>query len=412
MACVLTGFTSISTGQAEIITILTEGLLCGLGAYFICKTFKAFERETAGFSSEELASLLLTASMVIMGLYSFTLLNVSLGRILGVILILVASKYGGIIAGAISGISVGFSFALSGAQGGLGLTFALAGLMCGLFANLGKYSQIVVLVLLSFIGNVLTADVTSITVVLAESVVGSLLFLVIPKNIGIVFGKMFASYPKISSSAGVKKSLTMRLNMASNALRDISQTVEQVSQKLSQINSPDFGKVIYSIEQEACKGCKLRVHCWESRRESTVDAIMSITKAIKNNETILENSVPEEFSGRCLRVSNITNVTYRKYSEYASRISAENRIDEVRSVVSDQFDGISDMLRDLAEDFKNDEQFDSVTAENVANALKNLDIRVTEAGCRIDKFGRMTLEFKLKKDCEVIINKLQVMKTA
>ena len=412
LACVLTGFTSISTGQAEIITVLTEGLLCGLGAYFICKTFKAFERETAGFSSEELASLLLTASMVIMGLYSFTLLNVSLGRILGVILILVASKYGGIIAGAISGISVGFSFALSGSQGGLGLTFALAGLMCGLFANLGKYSQIVVLVLLSFIGNVLTADVTSITVVLAESVVGSLLFLVIPKNIGIVFGKMFASYPKMSSSAGVKKSLTMRLNMASNALRDISQTVEQVSQKLSQINSPDFGKVIYSIEQEACKGCKLRVHCWESRRESTVDAIMSITRAIKNNETILENSVPEEFSGRCLRVSNITNVTYRKYSEYASRISAENRIDEVRSVVSDQFDGISDMLRDLAEDFKNDEQFDSVTAENVANALKNLDIRVTEAGCRIDKFGRMTLEFKLKKDCEVIINKLQVMKTA
>ena len=412
LACTLTGFTALSTGQAEVITVLTEGLLCGLGAYFICKTFKAFERETVGFSSEELASLLLTFSIVIMGLYSFTLLNVSLGRILGVILILIASKYGGIIAGAISGISVGFSFALSGSQGGLGLTFALIGLMCGVFANLGKYSQIVVLILLSFIGIVFTGDVTSITVIMTESVIGCLLFLVIPKNVGIGFGKMFAAYPKMSSSTGVKKSLTMRLNMASNALKDISQTVEQVSQKLSQINSPDFGKVIYAIEQEACKGCKLRVHCWESRRDSTVDAIMDITKAIKNNETVLENAVSEEFSGRCLRVSNITNVTYRKYSEYASRISAENRIDEVRSVVSDQFDGISDMLRDLAEDFKNDEQFDSVTAENVANALKNLDIRVTEAGCRIDKFGRITLEFKLKKDCEVIINKLQVMKTA
>lgn len=412
LACTLTGFTALSTGQAEVITVLTEGLLCGLGAYFICKTFKAFERETVGFSSEELASLLLTFSIVIMGLYSFTLLNVSLGRILGVILILIASKYGGIIAGAISGISVGFSFALSGSQGGLGLTFALIGLMCGVFANLGKYSQIVVLILLSFIGIVFTGDVTSITVIMTESVIGCLLFLIIPKNVGIGFGKMFAAYPKMSSSTGVKKSLTMRLNMASNALKDISQTVEQVSQKLSQINSPDFGKVIYAIEQEACKGCKLRVHCWESRRDSTVDAIMDITKAIKNNETVLENAVSEEFSGRCLRVSNITNVTYRKYSEYASRISAENRIDEVRSVVSDQFDGISDMLRDLAEDFKNDEQFDSVTAENVANALKNLDIRVTEAGCRIDKFGRITLEFKLKKDCEVIINKLQVMKTA
>ena len=69
------------------------------------------------------------------------------------------------------------------------------------------------------------------------------------------------------------------------------------------------------------------------------------------------------------------------------------------------------MLADLAEDFKNDEQFDNAVAINASAALKNLDIRVNEVSSRIDKFGRMTLEFKLKKTPELIINKLQVMKT-
>ena len=68
------------------------------------------------------------------------------------------------------------------------------------------------------------------------------------------------------------------------------------------------------------------------------------------------------------------------------------------------------MLYDLSVDFKNDEQFDNSAAEKAAAALKNINIRAAEAGCRIDKYGRMSLEFKIKKTPELIINKLQVMK--
>ncbi len=412
LACFLTGLTAVSSGQAEFLIVLTEGLLCSAAAYFVSKTFKAFENERVGFSSIELASLLLTSSLVIMGLYDFAIFEISLGRILGLFLILIASKYGGIISGAISGITVGFAFLLTGSSGEIGLIFALSGLMCGIFSSLGKYAQMLVLIIFGIIGSVFTGDVISISKTATETVLSCILFVAMPRTLGVTFGKMFSAYPKLTVATGVQKSLTMRLEMASNALKDVSETVEQVSIQLAKINSPDFGKVIYSIEQEACCGCKLRVHCWESRRSSTVDAVMEMTKAIKSGDTTPENAASEEFKGRCLRLGKMGNVTFRKYSDYASQIAAENRIDEVRSVVSDQFDGISDMLRDLSMDFKNEEHFDSVTAENTAAALKSLDIRVDEAGCRIDKFGRMSLEFRLKKNSELIINKLQVMKMA
>lgn len=409
-SCGLTGFSIIKSGEVSFVMILTESLLCAAGTYFVSKTFKAIDKNSVGFSSDELTALMISVSFILMGLYNFTLLGVSLGRILGLLIILIASKYGGIIAGAISGITIGFSIVLCGGGSDMAITFALSGLMAGVFSNLSKYAQMAVLFCFGFIGTVVTGNINTISRTIAEIVLACGLFAVFPRTVGVSLGKIFSAHPNLLLSDGIKKSLTMRLQMASNALKDVSQTVEQVSTQLSKINAPDFGKVIYSIEQEACAGCKLRVHCWESRRNNTVDAIIEMTKAIKKGDALPEESAPEEFKGRCVRLSKMGNVTFRKYSDYTSRIAAENRIDEVRSVVSDQFNGISDMLRDLSIDFNNDECFDGAIAEKAAMALRNLNIITDEAGCRIDKYGRMTLEFKVRKTEELVVNKLQIMK--
>lgn len=410
LATLFTGFSAIKSGDMNFVVLLTEGILCAVGTFFVAKTFVAFSKNYIGFSADELTAIMLTVGIVLMGLYDFSFFGISLGRILGLFVVLTAAKYGGIVTGALCGVTIGFSFVLSGMSGNIGITYALIGLMSGFFAKLGKYAQMLILVLLIFVGAVSGGDILSVSKTLAESILACGLFFILPRQLGVTFGKVFSVQPKLAVPTGIKKSLTMRLEMASDALRDVSETVEQVSTELSRINAPDFGNVISEIEREGCAGCKLRVHCWESRHGATVDAILEMTKAIKNGDTDPQESAPEEFKGRCLRISQMGNVTFRKYSDYASRISAENRIDEVRSVVSDQFDGISDMLRDLSLDFKNDEHFDHTIAENAAAALKTLDIIVDEAGCRIDKYGRMTLEFKLKKSKELVINKLRVMK--
>ena len=135
-----------------------------------------------------------------------------------------------------------------------------------------------------------------------------------------------------------------------------------------------------------------------------------MTKAIKEGSRSPESGAPEEFRGRCLRVSQVANAAYKRYSDYTSRIAAENRIDEVRSVVSDQFDGISYMLTELARDLENDGQFDNSCAEKAAAALKNLNIHTEECSSKTDKYGRMTIELKVKKEPGAVLNKLQIMK--
>ena len=390
--------------------IITEMLLTAAGAYFFARGFKAISKSQAGLNPHELVSVLITINIITMGLFGLEIMGVSAGRILSVLIILVASKYGGIISGAVSGTVVAFTLSIGGIDGSIGVAVALAGLMSGVFASRGKYAQIFIVLGLIFIGAASTGDGILIAITVIECVCGCLIFLFIPRNLGIILGKTFSAYPKVYAGGGAKRALTLKLNMASSALRDVSETVDKVSHALSKINSPNLSSVINAIEQDACAACKLRLHCWEKKRDDTINAILEMTKAVKSGELNPEAHTTEEFKGRCLRTARMGNAVYKYYTDYTSKIAAENRIDEVRSVVSDQFDGISNMLSDLAIDFETQEKFDNSSAENASAALKNIGLHIDECSGRVDKFGRMTLEMRLKKTAETIVNRAQVMR--
>ena len=412
--CLLSSFltSAVTLGglNFRFLNVLSESLLAAGGTFFVSRCFRALQRAVSGLGADELVSLFATLSIILTGVNGFTFNGISLGHILGIALILTAAKYGGTLSGAVCGTTVSLSLILSGTSGEIAVIYAFIGLIAGVFSSLGKYVQVAVPLIFSLTGSVTTGNPILIAATVIETALGSALFLILPRRLSVHISRLFSVYPKLVTPDGFKKSLSMKLNVAASALCDVSETVDQVSAELSKINSPDFGTVITAIEQDACAGCKLRIHCWESRRDSTVEAILGMTKAIKEGSRTPENGAPEEFRGRCLRISQVANAAYKRYSDYTSRIAAENRIDEVRSVVSDQFDGMSYMLSELANDLEKDGKFDNSTAAKAAAALKNLGINTEECTCKIDKFGRMSLEIKAKKQPNTIINKLQIMK--
>lgn len=395
--------TAFTYSFAEI--ILTAG-----ATFFVFTAANAFRDEHILISAEELASIIIVLNIFLIGLGSLTPKAISLSHILGVFLILTAAKFGGTLAGSLSGITVAFSFMLTGDSSSITLSYDVCGMLAGVFVSFGKYAQILVVIISTFTAALASGfDINTVSL-LIETSLGCALFLTIPRNLRIHLAKIFSVGPKISAPVGIKKSLAMRLDLAANALCDVTDTVEQVSRELSRINSPDFSSVLGKIEQDTCKGCKYRMSCWEKNRNDTVAAVFSMTKAVKSGESLPEDFCDDNFKSFCLRINKMGNSVLKHYSEYAAKISAENRLDEVRGVVTDQFDGISKMFLDLKLDFEKDEKFDNSMALTAASALKNLDIRASESSCRVDKYGRMTLEFKVRKNPEQRINKMQIMK--
>ena len=387
-----------------------EGILIFCATFFLCKTSRALNRRFAGLTGDEMASLLIVISIILIAFSSVTLYGVSLGRILGIVLILVSAKYGGTLSGAVSGIAVTFSEMLASSGFSGFALFSLGGMMAGIFSPLGRCAEIAALVFCGIIGICSGGFGVDIAVCVVEVLIGSSFFLILPSKAGTFLGKIFSCCPKVGAPMGVKKSVVMRLDKASSALSDVSSTVEQVAKKLSDINSPSFSKVTSLVEKDACVGCRLRIHCWETNRGDTLSALVEMTKAVRSGSKKPEAAADEDFKIRCLRLEKLGESVAQRYTAYASSVAAENRMEEVRGVVSDQFGGISQMLSTMAHDFETEDQFDNAAALTASAALKNLDIRAEEACAKIDRFGRMTLEFKVKKEEGVIFNKLQIMR--
>lgn len=408
VACATGVVTTVGNPKATLFAVC-EAALAFAGGYFISKTFKT-RRLRAGLSAEELSCLLISSSLVIIGSASITVGDISLGRILSVIFILLVSRFGHTSAGAICGIVSGFASAMAGGGLSVAVALSLAGLMSGIFATWGKYAQVGVFLLSSLVGSAVGNDIILTVKFIIETTFGCAVFLCIPKSAAMKVGKIFSPPSKTLSESGMKKTVTMRLNYAASALSDVSETVDSVAKELSRINSPDFDTVLSGVENDACSGCSLCVHCWEAKKSDTISAVLDMIKAVKEGGESPEKGADEEFRGRCLRPARMGDAVRKHYSDYASAMAAESRIADVRNVVADQFDGISNMLYDMAEELDRDEAFDDRTAAKIAEAFKNMDIHVIESGCRIDKYGRMTVEVIARAVAGTRYNRMKLLR--
>ena len=378
------------------------------GAYFITRSFKIASFSRKGLKGEELTCILASFNMLLLGVINLSAGGISVGRIIGITFILLSSRYGGSYAAIVSGAAFAVGAVFAGAKPALLIVILFASLLSGAFSSHGKYFQVGAFIIASAVSGFLSGDITLATAFLIESFFGSAIYLCFPKTVSMRLGRLFSPPTKTISENGMKKSVTMRLKYAAGALSDVSCTVENVANELSRINSPEFEQVLDGVEKEACTGCALCVNCWEKRKSDTVSAMLDIVKSIKEEKD--EYIVSDEFKGRCLRFDRVSAAVLKYYTDYASALAAEGRLADIRSVVSDQFSGVSEMLNDLATELNRDESFDEALASKIAVALKNIDIRADECGVRIDKYGRMTVELIVKETSTQRYNRMKILR--
>ena len=93
---------------------VTEAVIAGAAAYFISTALHLAgdNRSFEVFSQQETASVVMSGCILILAFGSIAWQNISLGRIIAMLVILLCSRYGSVTGGAISGISTGAILAL------------------------------------------------------------------------------------------------------------------------------------------------------------------------------------------------------------------------------------------------------------------------------------------------------------
>ncbi len=333
LTCLLSGILiniKMSSPPTEYLLTLAESILALGGAYFYYKSINA------NFKQLRLKALPLsditciTISVATLFLF-FGQLTIGIIRpfvVLSTIAVLFAVRYGNEKWGVICALTFGFvlgiqdkeSLVLCGAMG-------LSAMICSLFTSMaGLGVGLSYLAGISFFAIASTGEIG--LSLFSNGILGVLLFLLFPSKICDKIEDLVCTNREVTPDGTLRQNLVLRLRFASSAMTAISDSVEQVRERVNAVSR-------------------------------------------KNNEA-LKASLSKE--------------------EYINREIISERTNQIRMVAGDQFNSIADMLGDLAIEFSEAEAFDDEAQQEIRQLLAQYEIFPRNVCAIIDKYGRMRVE--------------------
>lgn len=405
-------FASTST-LSSFADCFIEAVLSGAAAYFISVSVQLADekRGISAYTRQETASLVMTGCVLILAFGSITFENISLGRIIAITAVLLCARYGGVNGGAVCGIATGAVFSIaSRAQGFVCGGFAFGGLMAGMFAPVGKLGCAIAFLISNGIMSLAFGQNTQLAAVLIESLIGSVVFMILPKEVGNIISPVFSNEKNSSLGETLRKNIVMRLDFASKAIYNVRNDVNSVSDKLKDLYSPSFSVVCENVEKEVCNNCGLKTYCYEHRQGVTRDDFFRLEELLEAQGRISESDVEDAFVKNCCKKGEIARSMNLNYREYLSAIEAQRRVSDVRGVVAGQFSGVSDILSDLSDEFKNTMRCDLDSSERIISALSALGAIPVECICLVSDGGRMSVELELSSKGDSKLSKGTIMR--
>lgn len=319
-----------SAEAGEYILLIAEALLTAGISYFYYRAINANYRQIRfkALPINDLVCIIISGATLFLSLDSLAIWRIHPIRIIATGIILIALHYGGERLGILLSLTLGFALGISNKDtsilcGAYGFSALISGLFTAqsVFAGAGAY-----LCSLTFFAIASGGDM-GISIFL-DGLIGTLAFVLLPTGLTDKIESFFESGADLPPDGTLRQNLVLKLRFASNAMAAISDSVDQVRERINDV----------------------------TRRK---------------NEEEKEYMTPEE---------------------YVTKEVILEKTNQIRMVASDQFISISGMLNDLAHEFSEAEIFDSTASNKIRRLLGEYDIYPSNISAILDKYGRMRVE--------------------
>lgn len=313
--------------------LLAEAMLTAGVTYCYYKSINANFKQMRfkALPITELTCILISISTLFLTLGNISLWKFHPIRIVAISLILITLHYAGERQGLILSLILGFVLGvydkdilfLCGAFGFSALTASLFS-KASIFATGGAFFASITFF------SIASGDDVGLSLFL-DGLVGTLFFILLPTGLTDKIEDFFDIGTDLPPDGTLRQNLVLKLRFASNAMAAISDSVDEVRERINDV----------------------------TRRQ---------------NEA-LRNTMSNE--------------------EYITKEIILEKTNQIRMVASDQFISISGMLNDLAKEFDEAEIFDGTASNKIRRLLGEYEIYPTNISAIVDKYGRMRVEILL-----------------
>lgn len=331
---------------------------------------------------EEAVSTGITAALALSGLGSFQVLGFSPRNILCAAFVLFFSYKCGAGAGAATGAVTGLIISISSTfTPSIAGTYSLCGLLAGILGSLGKTGAALGFILGNMVLAVYFNSAAETLLYMRDVLAATVVFFIVPGKLADLLTSPFARRsPELEDRRGYSRRIrditADRLRKFAGAFMDLSKTFGEIAQTKIPSEKHDINVLFDRVADRICSGCSLCMHCWERSFYDTYQVMFQIVENLEMKGRVEESDVPAYFLDKCPRINDFVNAVNNMYELFRVSVVWKSKIKESRSVISRQFEGMSRVIGNLADEISTDICFLTPLEDAIAAALKREGIKV------------------------------------
>lgn len=382
----------------DMLLSLAEAIICSTIAYFFMKAQPFFldrAARTAGLSQRELISVVITLSVFMLSLSDISLFNISAGRVLGIFTVLIASLYGGMAYGSMTGVIVGLVMSLKGGQSAYIVgDYAFGGLLSGVFSDLGRVGVSVAFVLANAVLTMYFNGSSEILINITEIVAAGVIFILLPEKQLKSCAKfiMLYEHDEKQNPEKFKTLFLTRLKSAAKSFSQLADTIKTAGALKKTDSADDISLIIGKAADTVCKRCRSCMFCWGTAYNDTMNVFNDLSSLFASKSRIDKEDIPAYFAKRCEKKDELVSELNLRFTEYWAKERQEIKTEENRVILAEQYLGVSQIMDKMAHELNSAIKFDNLTEQRTKSYLIKQGIKNPNVSCYTDADGLFNIE--------------------
>ncbi|CCQ97329.1 putative Stage II sporulation protein E,protein serine/threonine phosphatase [[Clostridium] ultunense Esp] len=366
----------------DLFIVIFEGLVVFTLTYIFLYSLSV---ESIGktYTSERAICAFITLALVLSGFHSLTIFGASIKNIISILFILFFGYTEGAFIGSTMGLILGMISYISQPEMPFLLAiYGLAGLLAGVFKDLGKVGSILGFLLGNGIVSFYINGYGISFLHLKELVLATILFSILYKPLDYYLSGHIDFITRRSKERNYsykKDEMTVkRLNEISQVFRELGETFKSSVEENNIQDVKEVYELIDDVANSICSNCGMKKFCWEEGFYTTYHSMFKAISLLEEKIPLKDENLPQLIKDYCINKSEIKKEIQNHFDKFKNNNMWKGKIIENRILVSDQLEGIAKIMEDMAKDIYINPIFKEDMEEMVLTNLINNKVNVKD----------------------------------
>ena len=357
-----------------------EGIVIFTMTYIFSFSIPLEAMKDRKLNSEKIICTFITLALVLSGFSKLSILGISIKNIVSTIFILYFSYSQGAFIGTSMGIILGMVSYISQPEMPFIIAiYGVAGLLSGVFRDLGKIGSILGFILGNGIISFYISGFGTSFVDYKEIIISIIFFLFFSKYIdGSITEIIELDFDIKKDYAHKKDELTIKnLTRVSNLFNSLSDTFKESANERDLYSVTEVYGLVDGVANGVCNKCPNYKNCWESNYYTTYYSFFNLVSLMEINSEIDEEMIPSGIKNNCINQEEIIEKMKRFYELFKLNHSWKTKLLENRILVAEQLEGLGKVVENLINDIYKNPTFNEDLEEIIYKDLRNNRIDVS-----------------------------------